>query len=87
MSSTFPAVVLQRGDLLGEKEDPKIERFRKLFADDKSEFTTDTLVQFLKDIADGKVEALPEKDELSELDDDDDEPSLDDMDDEAKEEL
>lgn len=87
--STFPTVVLQRGDLLGDREDTKVDKFVRTFSDDKTKLNAAAVKEFFADIESGKLEAVPEPDELAELDDDDAEDDLGDDDDsgEDKEEL
>jgi len=89
----YPTVVFQRGDLLGDREDAKVEKFVRSFAEKPEEFTTEVLGQWFDDIVAGKVEAVPEPDELEGLDDDDEDEKEDEDEDEkeaepeAKEEL
>lgn len=72
--TSFPTIVLQRGDLLGDREDTKVERFLRSFADNKEELSKASAVtQFFADVKSGALEAVPEPDELAELDDEDEE--------------
>lgn len=83
--STYPTIVLQRGDLLGEREDTKVEKFVRSFSEKPEELTTEAVSEFFADVKSGKLEAAPEPDGLEELDADDAED--DGGDDEKQEEL
>lgn len=89
--ASYPTIVLQRGDLMGEGE-AKVEKFVRSFSEDASKLTADAVSVFFADIASGKLEPMPEVDELDKLDDMDpeDEPEDDEElkeDEEDKEEL
>lgn len=69
----YPTLVLQKGDLLGEQEDSKIEKFHRSFANNTS-LTADGVAQFFKDIESGALEPVPEPEEPEEdLDEEDEE--------------
>lgn len=87
--STFPTVVLQRGDLMGEREDMTVEKFVRSFSEKPEELTADAIDKFFADIKSGELKAAPQPDPLAELDEDDDEEGdeddLGDVDDEKEE--
>lgn len=83
---TFPTIVLQKGDLLGDYEETKIDKFIRSFSEKPEELTSDAILQFFKDIEEGKLEPVPEPDELDQLDDDEDEMPEDEMDEEEMDE-
>lgn len=68
--STFPTIVLQRGDLLGDREEVKVEKFLRTFSENPEELNAGAVDTFFKDIASGALEPVAEPDELDALDDD-----------------
>lgn len=71
--STYPTIVLQKGDLLGDREDTKVMKYVRSFSEKPEELTAPAVKQFFADIESGALEAVPEPDELAELDEEDDE--------------
>lgn len=73
----YPTIVLQKGDLVGDREDSKVDKFIRSFSSDVTpkplkDFSTDTeaaVNEFFDDIESGKLEPVPEPDELDEMDD------------------
>merc|ERR1712166_814416 len=66
--TSYPTLVLQRGDLLGERSDAKVEKFVKSYSEAGGFKDVEAEVaQFMADIESGKIEAVPEPDELDEL--------------------
>lgn len=68
----YPTIVLQKGDLLGDREDTKVEKFVRSFASDPASLTSAAVATFFSDVTSGKLEAVPEPDELADLDDEED---------------
>lgn len=71
--TTYPTIVLQRGDLVGEnKEEPdaQVEKFVRSFSDDPSKFTTAAVEKFFTDIESGTLQKSEEPDELDAMDSD-----------------
>jgi len=73
----FPTVVLQKGDLLAETEDAKIEKFIKPFAGEgvTEKLSKATVEAFLTGVESGEIKPEPIPDELDQLDDEDEEES------------
>lgn len=68
--TTYPTIVLQQGDLLGERGDAKVEKFVRSFSTKPEELESSSAVEtFFADIESGKLEPVPEPDELDQLDD------------------
>jgi len=68
----YPTIVLQKGDLLGDREDTKVAKFVRSFASDPASLTSGAVATFFEDITSGKLEAAPEPDELADLDEEED---------------
>jgi protein disulfide isomerase len=68
--STFPTLVLQRGDLMGEREDMVVEKFVRSFSEKPEELTTAAVDKFFADVKSGELKAAPQPDPLADLDDD-----------------
>jgi len=64
----YPTIVLQKGDILTES-DQEVEKFSKSFAEDPSLLTAAAVLEFLDDVAAGKMQSEV-KDELDEMDED-----------------
>lgn len=65
----FPTIVLQRGDLLGDREDTKIEKFVRSFAAAPEDLNVEGVAKFFADVESGALEPVPEPDELEGMDD------------------
>lgn len=70
--TTFPTIVLQKGDLLADRVDSKVEKFVRSFAKGveggDGQLTEAGIQKFFSDIKSGSLQAIPEPDELDELD-------------------
>jgi len=71
--TTFPTIVLQKGDLLGDAETTKVDKYVRSFADEKAAGVLDAAAveKFFADIESGALMPAEEPDELDELDADD----------------
>ncbi|CAD7932435.1 unnamed protein product [Amoebophrya sp. A25] len=90
--NNYPTIVLQKGNLMGEDPDMKVEKYIRSFSDVPNKFNVDAIVKFFQDVSSGGLEAVQEPDELDKLDEvdaDDDDDELGDLDDhdDLKEEL
>lgn len=69
----FPTIVLQRGDLLSEAEDAKVEKFVRSFAAEPAKLDETAVSSFFADIESGALKPEEQPDGLDELDEDEDE--------------
>jgi protein disulfide isomerase len=69
--STFPTIVLQRGDLLGDREEAKVEKFLRSFSEKPEEMNAKAVETFFADIKSGALQPVEEPDELDLMDEDD----------------
>jgi len=68
--TSFPTIVLQKGDLLGDAETTKVDKFVRSFSDEAKSGALDeaAVTKFFDDVASGALAPVEEPDELDEMD-------------------